>query len=355
MKILYGVQGTGNGHITRARVMAKALSEAGIEVDWVFSGRPDNDYFDMDCFGDYRTFRGLTFVIEHGKINHLKTARQLHFNQLRKDIKSIDLSEYDLILNDFEPVTAWAARMQKRFSIGLSHQCSFRYAIPKKGNNIITDLVMRWFAPVSLPIGVHWHHFNANILPPIIDTHPTSDIQHNHILVYFPFQSLNELIRLVEPFTDFHFYIYHAIKAPEDRGHIHLRPFSRAGFQKDLQKTSGVICGAGFELPSEAIQLGKKLLVQPVGGQMEQLSNALALQQLGLASVTQSFSHHNLREWLSKSPDKQVEYPDTANSVVNWLKQGQWSDSTHLVQQLWHQTFPKRNVEQDENCAFFSR
>ena len=39
MKILYGVQGTGNGHITRGRAMQKALSDAGIEVDWVFSGR----------------------------------------------------------------------------------------------------------------------------------------------------------------------------------------------------------------------------------------------------------------------------------------------------------------------------
>jgi len=36
MKILYGVQGTGNGHLTRARVMAKACKEKGIEVDWIF-------------------------------------------------------------------------------------------------------------------------------------------------------------------------------------------------------------------------------------------------------------------------------------------------------------------------------
>jgi UDP:flavonoid glycosyltransferase YjiC (YdhE family) len=35
MKILYGVQGTGNGHITRARIMAKAFADAGVQVDWV--------------------------------------------------------------------------------------------------------------------------------------------------------------------------------------------------------------------------------------------------------------------------------------------------------------------------------
>ena len=40
MRILYGVQGTGNGHITRARTMLPALQAAGIDVDFVFSGRP---------------------------------------------------------------------------------------------------------------------------------------------------------------------------------------------------------------------------------------------------------------------------------------------------------------------------
>jgi UDP:flavonoid glycosyltransferase YjiC (YdhE family) len=39
MKILYGVQGTGNGHITRARAMAAEMHAAGVEVDFVFSGR----------------------------------------------------------------------------------------------------------------------------------------------------------------------------------------------------------------------------------------------------------------------------------------------------------------------------
>jgi uncharacterized protein (TIGR00661 family) len=40
-----------------------------------------------------------------------------------------------------------------------------------------------------------------------------------------------------------------------------------------------VICGAGFELAGESLQLGKKLLVKPLKGQFEQLSNALALEK----------------------------------------------------------------------------
>lgn len=60
MKIFYGVQGTGNGHITRARVMAKELYAAGCQVDFQFSGRPAEQYFDMEVFNGYRVKTGLT-------------------------------------------------------------------------------------------------------------------------------------------------------------------------------------------------------------------------------------------------------------------------------------------------------
>ena len=62
MRILYGVQGTGNGHISRCRLIAQSLQAAGAEVDYVFSGREAAAYFDMQAFGDYRALPGLTFA-----------------------------------------------------------------------------------------------------------------------------------------------------------------------------------------------------------------------------------------------------------------------------------------------------
>ena len=47
MKIFYGIQGTGNGHITRGRIMAKELQAANIEVTYQFTGRPQDKFFDM--------------------------------------------------------------------------------------------------------------------------------------------------------------------------------------------------------------------------------------------------------------------------------------------------------------------
>ena len=61
MKIFYGVQGTGNGHITRARIMAKELYADGHEIQFQFTGRAEDQYFDMKIFNDFQCREGLTF------------------------------------------------------------------------------------------------------------------------------------------------------------------------------------------------------------------------------------------------------------------------------------------------------
>ena len=64
MKIFYGVQGTGNGHITRARVMAKELYSAGIDVTFQFTGRLANKYFDMEIFKDTFPHYGVLYPLQ---------------------------------------------------------------------------------------------------------------------------------------------------------------------------------------------------------------------------------------------------------------------------------------------------
>ncbi|MGB7391532.1 glycosyltransferase family protein [Marinomonas sp.] len=131
MKILYGVQGTGNGHITRARSMAAEFALAGVEVDFVFSGRPASDYFDMDVFGDYRVFDGLSFVAKNGQLDLLATCQKARFLTLFKDIRQLNTRGYDLVITDFEPIVAWAAKRQGTPCLGFGHQYAFCHNIPR--------------------------------------------------------------------------------------------------------------------------------------------------------------------------------------------------------------------------------
>ncbi|MDV5391780.1 MJ1255/VC2487 family glycosyltransferase [Shewanella xiamenensis] len=338
MRILYGVQGTGNGHLSRARVMAKALVEHNIQVDFLFSGRKPEDFFDMECFGDYRVQEGMTFATHSGRVNITQTVKQNCSLSLLKDIQALDLSCYDLVLNDFEPISAWAARRQGVPSIGISHQAALTHPVPKLGSTWLNELLLNYFAPVDVALGCHWHHFGFPILPPFVEV-DVSSIEHTHqILVYLPFEEADVIADFFKPFTDYQFLVYHA-KQPTKRiaDHIQWHGFNRDGFKQHLASCGGVIGNAGFELASEALTLGKKLLVKPLIGQFEQLSNVAALQLLGAGDSMMSLDISAVKRWLKAASPNPIAYPQVGDALVKWIGSGQWQHTAPLCADLWSQ------------------
>lgn len=337
MRILYGVQGTGNGHISRAHVMAQELSRANIEVDFLFSGRAKDKYFAMQPFGDYATRQGFTFVTSNGRIQWLQTLRQLNLRQLNADINALDLRHYDLVLNDYEPITAHAAKRQKVPCVGISHQNAFRYAVPKLPYRGVNFAVMNRLAPVDVAIGLHWHNFGAPILPPIIDHQHTAatTVVKNQVLVYLPFENCAGLSHLLNPLDDYRFIVYHPNATAQTVANCQFKPPSREGFAADLAASQSVFCNAGFELPSEALAQGKRLLVKPVSGQIEQGSNALALEALDLAWSCQRLDRNLIREWLETAVGQRCNYPNVAAAIVAWLDDGRREPLQSLSERLW--------------------
>jgi len=336
MRIFYGVQGTGNGHITRARVMAKELHAAGIDVHFQFTGRPADKYFDMEIFNGYQSCPGLTFHTEKGQVSYLKTALDAKPITFIKDMKSLDLSGYDLVISDFEPVTAWAAKSQKKPVLGIGHQYAFNHKIPREGSDPIANQVMKYFAPADVGVGLHWHHFGQPILPPIIDTPETpKSIIKNKIVVYLPFEDQNEVIRLLSPFENFDFHLYSPEPVPSKFGHITCNPLSRDGFQKDLYDCAGIISNAGFELASESLQMGKKILAKPLHAQMEQISNAAALQQLGYGHVMHDMDSSVIEHWLHDNHAVHITYPNIAKVLVQWIQDGMPEMDADFIEAVW--------------------
>ncbi|PPC89041.1 MAG: glycosyltransferase [Methylobacter sp.] len=336
MKIFYGVQGTGNGHITRARAMAKELQVAGIEVNFQFSGRPAHKYFDMEVFNGYQLRHGLTFNTNKGHVNYLKTAIQAKPIRFFKEIKTLDLSRYDLVITDFEPVTAWAARMQGVPVLGIGHQYAFNFDIPRKGADPIAAQIMKYFAPAQRSVGLHWHHFGQPILPPIIETHAQPEqVVKNKIVVYLPFEEPRQVIKLLTPFVDFQFHIYSAEPAVSQFSHITCHALSRDGFQQNLYDCEGIISNAGFELASESLQLGKKILAKPLHSQMEQISNALALQQLGYGHTMKNLDQAVVDHWLHHDHAVQVTYPNVASIIVKWIQSGMPVMDPDYIEEVW--------------------
>ncbi len=347
MRILYGVQGTGNGHITRARKMSRALSEVGLGVDYVFTGRDPKGYFDMAPFGEYRTFTGLTFHSANGKIHPVKSVLQSQPRQLIRDISQLNVQDYDLVINDFEPVSAWAAKRKGVPTIGLSHQNAFRHPVPKVNFNVANAVLMKYFAPTQHPIGVHWYHFGCPILPPIVDMLASEQQIDNKILVYLPFESLNQVVDLLRRFSTHRFFCYHPDAQDQQVENVTICRQSRERFQQDLHDCAGVIANGGFELPSEAMQLGKKMLLKPLHGQFEQQSNVATLEMMGLATKMHNLEQGEIAAWLPTESAGKVRFPDVAKALARWIKGGREQGFQQLVDSLWSATvFPENVLDQ---------
>ena len=124
MKVLYAFQGTGNGHHTRAVELLPLLRRMA-DVDVWVSGGGMNRSFDVDVD---RRFHGVGFTFgTKGGIDWGASIRALKPVQWVRDVRSLDLGDYDVVLNDFEPVTAWAARRQGVPVVGLSHQAAVKH------------------------------------------------------------------------------------------------------------------------------------------------------------------------------------------------------------------------------------
>jgi uncharacterized protein (TIGR00661 family) len=183
---------------------------------------------------------------------------------------------------------------------------------------------------------LHWHHFNQPILPPIIETpdNPLYTIR-NKIIVYLPFEDQNTVIKLLSPFKEFEFHLYSPELAVSSFEHINCHPLSRIKFQENLMDSAGIISNAGFELASEALQLGKKILAKPLHSQMEQISNAAALQQLGYGQTMNDMDASIIEKWLHDERAIQITYPNIAAILVKWIQEGMPEMNSDFIESIW--------------------
>jgi uncharacterized protein (TIGR00661 family) len=342
MKILYGIQGTGNGHISRGRMMAKHFAEKNIDVDYLFSGRQLDKYFDMEIFENFQLRRGMTFYSKSGRVSYPKTITSNNIFQFVREIYQLNVKPYDLIITDFEPVTAWAAKLRGIPTLGIGHQYAFRHNIPRAGENLIANLTIKNFAPAKESIGLHWSSFGKDILPPIIDNSicrwRDQSTSKKKIIVYLPFENQDFVQSLLQGIEGYCFYIYSPDLMDSDKGLIQLRKASHEGFKRDLTSAHGVICNAGFELISECLHLGLQIFTKPQAAQMEQQSNAAALEQLGYAHTTNVLTKAIIRRWLGAlNMQDPIHYPDVADTLTDWIISNRSTAVSELAHELWQQ------------------
>ena len=321
MKILYAIQGTGNGHLSRAADIIPCLRKHG-EVDILVSGISGDIALPFPI--KYK-LRGLSFIFgKSGGVDLWKTFAKSKPRNFMKSVNELPVEDYDLVINDFEPVSAWACSLKKIPCVALSHQAAvlnenFPHA---EKEDRIGHLILENYAPSTAQFGFHFKAYDDNIFSPVIrklvrDQYVTDN---GHYTVYLPAYDDKRLIKRLSEYPDVEWDVFskHNTKTVVT-GNITIQPINNLLFTASMASSSGVLCGAGFETPAEAMFLGKKLLVIPMKNQYEQQLNSAALSHMNVPVIKSLKSKYRpeITEWIQSGKPIRVNYPDMTQRIVD--------------------------------------
>lgn len=287
MKIFYAIQATGNGHISRAMQLHPYLQKFG-DIDYFLSG--NNASLNIDLPVKFKSQGCSLHYSKCGGLNYWDIAKNIKPAQIFNDAKSLPLKDYDVVINDFDSITALACKLQKVRSVQFGHQASFiskNTPRPEK-KSIMGEMILKHYAPSPKHIGLHFEKYDTFIHPPIIKDEIINSEPKNlkHITVYLPSFQKDCLEKAFNKLADvqFHWFL-NDVDFKYSEGNITYYPVNQSLFNESLINCEGIITGGGFETPAEALYLRKKILSIPIRDHYEQECNAAALKKLGVPVV----------------------------------------------------------------------
>jgi uncharacterized protein (TIGR00661 family) len=306
MNILYGIQLNGNGHITRSLELISKLRSSGHVVDIIASG----GNYSIELPEGTKKFKGLSMYFnKSGRINWFKTLILLNIFKLIKDL-DYDCSGYDLVISDFEPISAYSAKKYKVKSIGISNQVSIN-------SHFLHSIFINNFAPCDYYIPLDYTNgYQPIISEKFLNSKKSDD---DFYLVYLSAYSIERLVdELKHSGKKFKVYSSDIIRDSVYKN-IEFKKSNKESFQSDLLRCSGVITASGFSTTSEALVLGKKLWSIPIKGQFEQINNARKLNELGV--YTDDLTSENLENWLNNYTKVDYKWSNPIDSIVDKIKE----------------------------------
>jgi uncharacterized protein (TIGR00661 family) len=335
--ILYGVNGEGSGHSTRAREVITHLQRQGHAVHIVSFDRGLRNL--SESFPVTEIF-GLRLTYVNNRVRYKRTlATNLvkaprAARSLRQLYRLIEKEKIELVITDFEPLTAHAAHHMRLPLIAIDNQHAItntQITLPRgyRRDAATVKLVTRVMTPHAdtylvlsfFPAPVK--RKNTFLFPPIVrqEVLSATPSSGDYALVYVtsPSKDLAALLKQVR-----HNFIAYGfgLEGPEGSrrdGNVHFKKPSMEGFLRDLAGAGCVIANAGFSLVSEALHLGKPYLAIPVQHQFEQTFNAYYVGKMGYGAFWEDLTREKIESFLFNLPafsEKLKSYPRSGNQAL---------------------------------------
>jgi len=322
MKIFYAIQGTGNGHLSRAEQLYPYLKKYG-EIDFFLSG--SNAQLNSTLPIKYKS-KGVSLHYKTtGGMDYGKISKSLGLN-IYKEAKALPIENYDVIINDFEFITSLACSFKKKKSIQFGHQASFQSKLTPRATsfNPIGNLVLNKFVKSSDYLGLHFESYDKNIYNPIIkDEVVHAEVRdEGHITVYLPQYSTDFLMPYFLALPLFHFEVFtKEVTQITCNNNITFYPIDNKVFTSSLIRCHALVTAGGFETPAEAMYLNKKILSIPILNHFEQECNGEAMKKLGVKVIKKIDSNFNqiFIEWIDSENKVKFKLTHSTEAIVDIL------------------------------------
>src|SRR5690606_8676020 len=121
--------------------------------------------------------------------------------------------------------------------------------------------------------GFQFKRYHESIFTPVIrdEVREANGTENGHYTVYLPAYDDALLLKHLSKFKDVRWEVFSTHNTtPIHLKNISSNPINSAAVIRSMASSEGILCGAGFETPAEALYLKKKLMVVPMKNQYEQ-------------------------------------------------------------------------------------
>jgi uncharacterized protein (TIGR00661 family) len=309
--ILYGVNGEGSGHSSRAREVITHLQTRG---HCVHVASFDRGYRNLKDDFDVTEIDGLRLTYVENRVRYRKTVVRnlLHLPQTARKVRDLGRKaegwDLDLVITDYEPITCHLGHKLRLPIVAIDNQhlltdaeitypkeCRKEAAAAKLVTRLMTPradayLVISFFeAPLKKK--------STFLFPPILraEVRQVRPTEGDHVLVYVTSQA-GDLVDILK--TVRQKFVCYGFNREGKEGNLEFRKPTLDGFLRDLSACRAIVANAGFSLISEALYLGKPYLAWPVKRQFEQVFNAYYIGEKGYGAYWDELNKERVESFL---------------------------------------------------------